>query len=159
MWQDRLFAIYAVQHMYISERCTRVYISDLKEKKSAKKREFVPFTNTWNCVASQPRGRECATTVQGTLEFSILYRGIAWLMRRYGFRRRCLMPHAVVLRMRHESVWKDTEYPRDRFAYRTRCFVKYRAWTPQLKMKTKTAESVKYKICYYIKNFKIICFF
>ena len=34
--------------------------------------------------------------------------GLPWLMRRYGFRRRCLVLHAVVLRAHNESVRKDT---------------------------------------------------
>lgn len=93
----------------------------------ARKREFALFANTWNRVASQRRGRECATTAQGTLEFSILCRGIALI------NETIWLPETLFGAACGGAAcapWKrggstPSEYPWDRFTYRTRSFAKY----------------------------------
>lgn len=53
--------------------------------------------NTWDRVASWPRWECAAVSVLGyTGIFNIVPEELPWLMRRYGFRRRCLVPHAAV---------------------------------------------------------------
>lgn len=56
---------------------------------------FAPFANTWNRVASRPRAGNALRHCRVHWNFQYCAEGLPWLMRRYGFRRCCSVPHVV----------------------------------------------------------------
>lgn len=162
MWQARLFEISYITHVYFWENTHIRYMCAsqklLRERRGGRKRkrEFAPFANTWNHVASQPQIKNALQLRREHWNFQYCAVGLPWLMRRYGFRRRCLVPHAVAAR----APWKRAERHRPNTleidSHTVRDLSQNTvARIPQLKNQA-GAESAGCKFRFAAKNFKIL---